>query len=1011
MTKAGGTAAGGDAGHAVSKVVAIPAGQSFADALAQGLLDEAARDPLSLSDSLILLPSRRACRTLREAFLRLSGGAALLLPRMQPVGDVEADEVALMLAGEEDVADVMNLPPAVSPLERQLLLARAVQAADMAQSFDQAVALALDLGRFLDEVQTENRDFAALDDLVPEEFAGHWQKTLEFLKIITEVWPGILKSRGVIDVAARRNLLAAAQIRAWRNNPPAHRVIAAGSTGVIPSVCDLLKTVAQLPRGLVVLPGLDRRMDEDSWEKLGEDHPQYNLKSLLSHMGVTRADVGEWALENPPALNHARVALLSEALRPAETTEKWRALTTTDIPEQALTGFSRIDCDTPQEEADTIALIMRETLETPAKTIALITPDRRLARRVAVSLRRWGIDIDDSGGQPLTELPIGTWLMLTAEMAEDELSPVTLLSFLKHPTMAASLPPEELRGMVYLLDKIVLRGPRPTAGFQGLRDAVLALDDKVETSRQKLLTWLEALEQQMRPFVALMTGDKEISFRTLLEKHIRMAETLAATEELHGSRRLWQAEAGDMAAAFLSELYLSSRDVPDLTPGDYVALLKTLLKGVTVRPHYGAHPRLSILGLIEARLYSADKVILGGVNEGTWPALPAHDPWMSRPMRRKFGLPAPERAIGMTAHDFAQAAAAPEVIVTRAGKVDGTPTVPARWLLRLETVLQALGLELPVKKPQSYRHWVKAMDKPAAVAPIARPAPAPPVAARPNRLSVTRIEAWMRDPYQIYAQYVLGLRALEDIDADPGGAERGTFIHAALEKFIQTFPDALPDDAAAQLLAFGRAALQDMRIPEDVEAFWWPRFEKIADEFARQEKDWRRRARPSHTEIDGLWAFDTAAGTFTLTGKADRIDKFTDGSYAIIDYKSGFTPKTGDILQGLSPQLPLEALMLERGGFQGLSAGAVTALVYWRVTGSGQKPVEFKEIVKDPERLADLVAAAETGLRGLVEKFGDPATPYLSQPRAEARPRFSDYDHLARVKEWGLSGEDEGEAA
>ncbi|MBI1215135.1 MAG: double-strand break repair protein AddB [Alphaproteobacteria bacterium] len=992
-------------------VVAIPAGQSFADALAQGLLDEAAHDPAVLADSLILLPSRRACRTLREAFLRLSGGDALLLPRMQPVGDVDADEVALLLASEEDVAGVMELPPAVSPLERQLMLARAVMAAKMAQSFDQAVALALDLGRFLDEVQTENLDFAGLADLVPEEFAGHWQQTLEFLKIITERWPEILAERGVIDVAERRNLLVEAQIRAWQANPPAHPVIAAGSTGIVPSVSDLLKTVAQLPKGRVVLPGLDRRIDEDSWDKLGDDHPQYTLKRLLSHMGVARADVGEWKLQKQPALNHARVTLLSEALRPAETTENWRALTPTDIPAQALDGFARIDCDTPQQEAETIALIMRETLEEPGKTIALITPDRRLARRVAVSLRRWGIDIDDSGGQPLTELPIGTWLMLTAEMAEENLSPVTLLSFLKHPNMAASLPAEELRGMVYLLDKLVLRGPRPTAGFEGLRDAVLALDDKVETHRQRLLTWLENMKSQMAPFVEVMTAEKTVPFKSLLEKHIRMAETLAATEELHGSQRLWQAEAGDMAAGFLSDLYLAARDVPELSPGDYVALLKTLLKSVTVRPHYGAHPRLSILGLIEARLYSADKVILGGVNEGTWPALPAHDPWMSRPMRRNFGLPAPERAIGITAHDFAQAACAPEVIVTRARKVDGTPTVPARWLLRLETVLQALGFELPESRAQIYRQWVQDMDRPAAVVPVARPAPAPPAEARPNKLSVTRIEAWMRDPYQIYAQYVLDLRKLEDIDADPGGAERGNFIHTALEKFIQAFPDRLPDDAAAQLLGFGRAALEDMRIPEEVEAFWWPRFEKIAGEFVRQERAWRENATPHSTEAGGEWSFETEAGGFTLTGKADRIDRFTDGSYAVIDYKSGGAPNKGDVLQGLSPQLPLEALMLSHGGFPGIEAGATSSLVYWKVTGSGQKPVELKEVIKDPEQLAHVVEEAEKGLRALVEKFADPATPYICQPRAVARPRFSDYEHLARVKEWGLSGDEEGEAA
>jgi ATP-dependent helicase/nuclease subunit B len=997
-------------------VVSIAAGQSFADALAKGILDRAAGDPLKLSESLILLPSRRACRTLREAFLRLSGGEALLLPNMQPIGDVDAEEVAMLMAGEDDVADILNIPSAISPLERQLLLAKLVRGAKKAQdpqqntSFDQAVALADSLGRFLDEVQTEGLDFAKLHDLVPQEFAGHWQLTLDFLKILTENWPKILAERGVIDGAERRNLLIAAQIRAWKKHPPAYPIIAAGSTGTVPAVRDLLALVAKLPRGEVVLPGLDRGMDDESWEKLPEDHPQYNLKKLLGHMGLARGGVGDWEQKNTPAINTMRVRLMSEALRPAETTEHWRRLRTGDIGAQALNGLTRIDCDTPQEEADVIALIMRETLEEPGKTAALITPDRRLARRVSLSLRRWGIDIDDSGGQPLTELPIGTWFMLTAEMAEEELAPVTLLSFLKHPVMAANMESKKLDDMVQLLDRLVLRGPRPSTGFAGLRDAVLVLPDENE-HKMNLLHWLESMQSQMKSFVELMSSKKETSFRTLLEKHIRMAETLAATTEMNGAQRLWGWENAESMSNFLSDLWATSRDVPDLAPENYVSLMGNLLKAVTVRPHYGAHPRLSILGQIEARLYSADLVILAGLNEGTWPALPAHDPWMSRPMRKKFGLPAPERSIAIAAHDFVQAATAPEVVLTRARKVDGTPTVPARWLLRLETVLQAVGIDLQERKALIYRQWVKDMDTPAAVKPVTRPAPAPPVAARPRKLSVTRIESWMRDPYQIYAQYVLNLRCLEDIDADPGGAERGTFIHAALEKFIQSFPDRLPPDATERLLDYGRVALKEGRIPEEVEAFWWPRFEKIAEQFVMQEREWREQAKPYLTEVSGEWQFEAKEGPFFLTGKADRIDKFSGDEYAIIDYKSGVVPKTGDVQQGLSPQLPLEALMLEKGAFEKIASGKVAELVYWRVTGSGQKPVERKSVLAKDADLSQVIKAAESGLKSLVDLFDNPATPYLSQPRADAKPKFSDYEHLARVKEWGIAGDDAEEAA
>ena len=706
-------------------VLNIPAGHSFADSLARGLLERTQGDPLALGDYLLLLPSRRACRTLQGAFLRLSGGQAIVLPRLLPVGDVEAEEVALLLSGLDGDAPAADIPEAVSKLERQILLARALLQSGKAQSFDQGVSLAQDLGHFLDEVQTENLSFDALGRLVPESFAGHWQQTLKFLETLTDIWPQILQSRGLIDSAARRGLLLAAQEKLWRRHPPGYPVIAAGSTGTVPAARSLLALVARLPQGELVLPGLDTQMDDDSWERIGEDHPQYNIKKLLSAAEAGRGDVAPWPLARPPDVNHARVRLLTEAMRPAETTERWRQLTPHDIPATALDGLTRIDCDTPQEEADVIALILRETLETPGKTAALITPDRRLARRVTLSMRRWGIDIDDSGGQPLTELPVGAWLMLCAEVAEQALAPVTLLSLLKHPVMAAQIPAEDMRGMVYLLDQAVLRGPRPSAGFAGLRQAIEKLDGEKQGEKKKqLLGWLGKIEALAAPFATLMTGQGDVPFREMLQAHVQMAEDLAAPTETAGAARLWLGEAGEGASQLLQQLLAAAGDVPPVAPAHYVPLLRMLMKSVTVRPRYGMHPRLSILGQVEARLYCADLVILGGLNEGTWPALPAHDPWMSRPMRRDFGLPSPEKALSLAAHDFVQAASAPEVVLTRAQKVDGTPTVPARWLLRIDAVLEAVGLALSPAAALRYRQWRADMDAPAAIKPAARPAAA-----------------------------------------------------------------------------------------------------------------------------------------------------------------------------------------------------------------------------------------------------------------------------------------------
>jgi ATP-dependent helicase/nuclease subunit B len=426
------------------------------------------------------------------------------------------------------------------------------------------------------------------------------------------------------------------------------------------------------------------------------------------------------------------------------------------------------------------------------------------------------------------------------------------------------------------------------------------------------------------------------------------------------------------------------------------------MSGVVVRPRYGGHPRLAIWGPLEARLQHADLLILGGLNEGTWPPEPAVDPWLSRPMRRDFGLPPPERRIGLAAHDFAQALGAPEVVLTRSLRVEGTPMVPSRWLQRLDGLLDSVGLGDALQRVALPLAWQAMLDRPDAIRPASPPAPRPPVHARPRRLSATQVETWMRDPYAIYARHVLRLRRLDPLDADPGAADRGNFIHRALEEFVAAHPGALPADALDRLLDCGREAFGPALDRPSVWAFWWPRFERIARWFIERERERRGALAASFTERRGELQLPGPAGAFLLTATADRIDAFGDGGLAIIDYKTGQLPKASDVQLGFSPQLPLEAAIAASGGFSGVPDGAVAELAYWRLSG-GNPPGEITAIRADAAALA---AEAKAGLERLIAAFDDRGTAYESRPRADSAPRFSDYDHLARVREWSAIGDE-----
>lgn len=980
-------------------VFTIAPGIPFLDALAAGIVQQTGEAPENLSRVSVLLPTRRACRSLSEAFLRLSDGKPLLLPRMTPLGDIDEDQLAF--ASDEGFGGALafDIPPAISTLRRQLLLSRLIMARqDTPTTPDQAARLAQELARLLDQVQTERLSLDGLEKLVSEDdLSGHWQQTLKFLTILTENWPVILAEEGAMDPTQRRNQLLDQQAALWRATPPQGPVIAAGSTGSIPATADLLKVIAEMPGGAVVLPGLDMDCHDDVWQALQPTHPQYGLARLLDHLDIARADVAHWPAPTRAVAPASRSQLVNDALIPASLTDHWQNRAEPDP--HSLGGITTIEADSERAEAAMIALAMRHTLESAGKTAALITPDRTLARRVSAELGRWGIHIDDSAGRPLAETPPGVFVRLCARVITDGLAPVGLLSLLKHPFAAGGLDPAAFRTLVRRFEVALLRGPRPGPGLDGLRAALSETKSEKAAGVDQLL---DCLDRVIAPFASHFEGPKA-PLKELLGAHVGLAEGLAASHDQDGPSRLWAGEDGEALANFVAELNDAADTLGDLAPWQYPALFDALLSPRAHRPRYGRHPRLHIWGLLEARLQVADVMILGGLNEGSWPPEPQASPWMSRPMLEKFGLSQPERRLGLTAHDFTQAAAGAEVIFSRAARSGGAPSVPSRWLLRLATRIKGTALEDALQPRGELASLFALLDQPEHYLEPAEPLATPPLASRPRKLSVSAIETWIRDPYSIYARRILGLKVLDDIDADPGAAERGTVVHEALDRFVKLWPEGLPENACDELLRVGAEVFEAKMSNPAVRAFWWPRFERIAQWFIDNERQKRAGGRtPMSTETTAELTFSAPGGDFTLHARADRIDKSAQGGLAIIDYKTGNVPSNKQMRSGLTPQLTLEAAMAGAGKFAGVTAQQVSELIYMRLAG-GLEPGKESGVFEDVEELA---ADALQGLKDRVAQFDDQDTPYLSRPIPKFLSRYGDYDHLARVKEW-MVGDDE----
>ena len=948
-------------------VYTIPSHRSFADALAAGLIARFGKGPLDLARGRILLPNNRAVRAVTDAFVRASRNG-LLLPRLIPIGDPDIGD---RIGGALEPMDDDPVPPAIDPTDRLLKLASLIRGEGSAES----LRLAADLARTLDALLIEEIAPTALRDAVGEatELARHWQVSLAKLELIYDQWPAILRDEGALDLAERRNRLLRRLAERWAGEPPSGFTVAAGITTAAPAVAALVGTVARMPGGMVVLPGLwlAELFPKEEWESLGPDengrgetaHPQFHLKLLLDRMGIARDEVQRWRWSGRAASPPARSRAVANAMAAPDFSHKWETLRPA---ERRLSGVRLAELPDAAAEAQAIALALREALDTPGKTAALVTPDRQLAGRVSALLRRWGIQADDSAGRPLSQVAPGTLLLGIASAAAEELAPVPLLALLKHPLLGGEAE-ERAQWLEHVrsLDR-ALRGPRPPAGLAGL-DARFADKDAVRA-------W-----SAVRAAVAGVDG-------MLREPLVlsRFAAMLGKAATALGGEAVWRGPDGRMAAELIAELEASESAAQlTVTAEDAVPLLRQLLDERAVRPAYGGHPRIFIWGLLEARLQRADLVVLGGLNEGVWPALPAPDPWLPPKVRSILGMSTLEFRIGLAAHDFASALGAPEVLITRASRDSRSPTVASRFLLRLDAISGGLPRDRVLER------ITRALDNPGAAHPVDRPAPAPPAEQRPKTISVTQVDRLKADPFAFYANAMLRLRLLDPVDADYSARWKGDEVHKVFEAWLQ-HDECHPD----KLRARAERLLADEAIHPMLRALWAPRLLEAIDWIAEMERGNQAAGRkPLRAEITG----EAVLAGIDVHGRADRIDRLPDGGLAIVDYKTGKPPAKKAIDAGFALQLGLLGLIGRAGGFEGVS-GEPEVFEYWsliRDRGGFGKCVRADKDMGEGEFLdrayRSFAEAAEKWLTGT-----EPFTAKLNPAYAP----YGDYDQLMRLEEW-----------
>lgn len=980
------------------KVYSIAAHRGFADALVAGLVPRYSEPGFGLARLTLLVPSSRARRTLAEAFVRHAGESGmqgLLMPRMAVVGDLDLDETLGPLL---DPLGASDIPPAVDPMQRMFALARII-AEELGEDAPRGATLLLlarETGATMDRLLIE--DVGPQELLEPRvldlvgDLAGHWQASLHLFARVQRRWLGILTDRGLLDAAARRNRLFDRTAERWRREPPRTPVVAAGVTSAAPALARLLRVVSEFDDGAVVLPDFDLTLPQKVWDELGTagapaepgdppfapgdavTHPQYHLKLLLNRMSVAREEVQPWHRRGiaaaPPERSHAIGALFL----PPEASMSWAEL---PADKRRLAGVRLMQTANPEEEAQAVALLVRQAVEEPGKRVAVVTPDRGLARRIVHHLARWNIEADDSAGRPLSQTAAGRAFLLAAEVMATDAAAVELMALLGHPLVDGGM--ERGRWLTQLRRlELVLRGPRVRSGLGPIDEAVSGLGEAASE-------WWRTARAAIAPLIEAGQADTA-RLSALIE------DLIGACEALCGEQ-IWAREDGRALSALLDTLRLVAEEASfALPPRDVADLLRAEMDEVAVRPPYGSHARVQILGLLESRMNRADLVICGGLNEGIWPAGTRTDALLAPPVLRALGVPGGDFRIGLSAHDLAGALGAPEVVLSRAARDDSGPAIPSRFLLRVQALLGDL---LPRHEETQAVEWARALVRAPEAAPYARPRPMPSAEQRRVDISVTGLDRLRGDPYQFYAARILRLRELDALDAEPSAAWQGEVAHQILQRWHEGVLAGEPRDIQAIMAE----VFDERNVHPLMRGLWQPRLACGLDWVARETTGGLPGRSTLQVEADGA----IEVGGVRVHGRADRIDKLEDGSLAIVDYKTGGGPKVAMVEAGFALQLGLLGLIAQRGGFKDV-AGTPTLFEYWSLAKNGEDFGKITSPIKRSSRESgmaqdEFLPTTAALLEDAIAKWITGSEPFTARLNPDL-PDYGTYDQLMRLDEW-----------
>lgn len=844
----------------------IPAHLPFAEQLVKGLLR---RHP-EPQGTIIYLPSNSAMRAFHEAMGEQSEGDCQFLPELRTIDEEEIPESATLNRRQRLLAVAELLAARRLPPNRLFGLAT-----EFLSLYDSALLNEVSLAVGLKELAAKNRGG----------WAEHWQKLLATLRVISRDYPNLLKQRQLIDP----RMLQISRLGEFV--PPADKpIIVAGATGGdIEAYKRFINKIAAAANGSVVLPGLDMDMDEESWQNLTANHPQYAMRKLLAE--TPRSEVKTWHEgADHYGARKGRMVALRRAMRPPHAPTELNDC-------ERLVGVSMINAEDERQEAALIALALLRALK-QGKKAALVTKDRSLARAVAAELANYSHPVNDAAGTPLLRTAIAKFLSLILEsLKRGATAPSAMLALLSSPlNQTARLDEDELS---------LVRENLGGTDFLGVARRL----NKYRRTAEKL----RFIYEQLAALKA--AAEKATPLHTLLVAHLKAAEALAPD--------LWQNRHGEEVAAILRELLRAAEatahsDPYSVTADNYPQVFYALLADDVVRPQSVLGAKLFIWGSLHARFQKLDLAVLGGLSEGNWPPSANFNPWLSRGMMKRLGLGDAQTRIGLAAHDFIQCfGTADQVILSNAKRRNYKPLAPSRWLERLEHLLPTAA------KPTPETELSAVLKKRSEIRLRSRRLPSfalPKTAKPPNRFRLTDLKYLTANPYVFYVRSVLKLRQRLAAEVGDYFVLRGTLSHLLAAEYAKLANDGMdPGDGI-----MGKV-VDKLIIPYVAAADKFLFLGAFLRSFAAEFRSWHQADRKPKlfAEVGG----EVKLGDYTIAARADCIKK-CGGGFEVVDFKTGAVPSGKAVKNGNEPQLPMLAYILANGGFADLGKGTAQKAYY-----------------------------------------------------------------------------------